>query len=52
MYSADFQGCIIHGVRYGGKAPPRAYRTEDDSQLNITCIDFSPFPNNVFLVSK
>lgn len=23
-----FQGCVIHGVRYGGKAPPRVHYGE------------------------
>lgn len=43
------QGCIIHGIRYGGKAPPRAYRNVPDVPLTVTCIDFSPFTEPVFL---
>jgi len=42
-------GCVIHGVRYGGKAPPKAFRTEFDALVHVTSIDFSPFTEPVFL---
>ncbi len=49
---SPLQGCVLHGVRYGGRAPPRALRPDDESQLSVTCLDFSPFPPNLLLVSN
>ncbi|ELU09671.1 hypothetical protein CAPTEDRAFT_129633 [Capitella teleta] len=49
FYVATDTGCVMHGVRYGGKAPPKAYRTEMEEVIEVTSIDFSPFSEPVFL---
>ena len=46
-----FQGHVVHGVRYGGKAPPRAYYPDFDSPAEVLSLDFSPFDLPIFLVS-
>ncbi|CAD5110844.1 DgyrCDS205 [Dimorphilus gyrociliatus] len=52
FYVTTNTGCIIHGIRYGGKAPPKAYRNMPDLPVTVTCIDFSPFTEPVFLTGS
>ena len=52
LSSAYLQGCVLHGVRYGGKAPPAYHWASESKALErLTSVDFSPFSEHVFLVS-
>ncbi|XP_062519649.1 cytoplasmic dynein 2 intermediate chain 1-like isoform X2 [Corticium candelabrum] len=50
FYVATNLGCVLHGVRYGGKAVPRAFRTIGDDIVDVTAIDLSPFSSQFLLV--
>ncbi|XP_076436992.1 cytoplasmic dynein 2 intermediate chain 1-like [Babylonia areolata] len=49
FFVATDLGQIIHGVRFGSRVFPRAYRPEIESPKLITCLDFSPFGEPYFL---
>ena len=52
LSSTCLQGCVLHGVRYGGKAPPAYHWASESKALErLTSVDFSPFSEHVFLVS-
>jgi hypothetical protein len=50
FYTATNLGCVLHNVRYGGKATPRVFRNKTDSVVNVVTIDVSPFCGEFLLV--
>ncbi|XP_064644540.1 cytoplasmic dynein 2 intermediate chain 1-like isoform X2 [Lineus longissimus] len=50
FYAGTDSGFVVHGVRHTGRAPPKSFRPEVESPVDILSIDFSPFDQPVFLV--
>ncbi|XP_006815867.1 cytoplasmic dynein 2 intermediate chain 1-like [Saccoglossus kowalevskii] len=49
LYVGTDLGYVLHAVRYGGKAPPNAFKSEIDVPVDVVAVDFSPFGLPCFL---
>ncbi|CAH1773790.1 unnamed protein product [Owenia fusiformis] len=49
FYVGTDSGYVVHGVRYGGKAPPKGYKPEIEAPVEVFCLDFNPFSFPIFL---
>eukprot|EP00118_Oscarella_pearsei_P012676 m.95335 g.95335 ORF g.95335 m.95335 type:complete len:994 (+) comp36846_c0_seq5:51-3032(+) len=49
FYVATNLGCVLHGVRYGGRATPRMYKGFVDIAIDVRTVDVSPFSGSYFL---